>query len=72
MTARFNGKCAGCGTPTLKDSTIEYEYETKRAFHPECAPGVGNPRESTDDPYGGSAGESVVELAERLGFRKFA
>ena len=73
ITAKFNGQCAGgCGKPTLKGSTIEYDYQTKQVWHLQCAPGVGNPREPSDDPYGASAGESAVELAERLHYKPHA
>lgn len=36
ITAKFNGRCAECGEPTLKDSEIE--YVDKKAYHPACAP----------------------------------
>lgn len=64
ITARFNGKCAGsCGKPTLQGSTIEYDYESKKVWHPECAPGVGNPKETFNQPD-----ESASKLADRLLF----
>ncbi len=66
ITAKWNGKCAGCGKPTIKDSTVEYDWEAKKAYHPECRPGVGNPR-AYDDP-GEESGDSAAELADRLRF----
>jgi len=68
ITAKWNGKCAGCGKPTLKDSTIEYDWEKKLAYHPECRPGVGSSSGRSYDDPGYESGESAVELAERLRF----
>ncbi len=65
MTAKWNGTCPGCKKPTLKDSTIEYDYETKKAWHPECRPGVGNPREVIGE-Y--DSEQSGLALAEQLHF----
>ena len=64
MTAQWDGTCYACKKKTRKGSTIEYDYEIKKAYHPECRPGVG----SAGD-YGGDAESGGgADVAEQLGF----
>ena len=60
ISAKFAQRCRNCSEPIEVDSTIIYDDETKRAYHPHCAP----PDQA--ELYGQSA---ALELAESLGFR---
>lgn len=59
ITARFAGKCAGCGKPTPRGSEID--YVEKKAFHPACAPTDLLGDACAPDP-------DRIVLAERLGY----
>lgn len=57
ITARFDGRCAKCGKPTLKGTEID--YENKQARHPECC------EEDETAPS-----DEQLAIADRLGFKR--
>jgi len=57
ITAKFDGKCAACGQPTLRGSEIE--YVNKKAFHPNCIEAFQAAQKPDADQFA---------LASRLGF----
>ena len=59
MQSRFPGKCRCCGEAFEKGSDIDYDRDSRMAYLP------GHRPQADDEPD-----ESMVELADRLGFRK--
>ena len=53
MKALFAGSCARCGHAIKKGEEIDYDRESKKAYHPDCHD---------------SGAESPEDLADRLGF----
>ena len=41
MTARYNGRCAGCNGSIRRGETINYDRSRRSAYHPAC---------TSDDP----------------------
>lgn len=60
ILARFAQRCRECNGDIAIKGEIAYDDETKRAYHPECAP--AECRELFADP-------AAIELADSLGFR---
>ena len=62
ITAKFNGRCAGCGKPTKQGDEIE--YIEKKAYCVGC------------EPFHLEAEDIAIvdqlKLAERLGYREFS
>lgn len=40
INARFDGTCFACKKPTIAGNPIDYDRESKRAYHPNCATGI--------------------------------
>ena len=59
MQSLFPGKCRCCGKAFEKGSDIDYDRDSRMAYLP------GHRPQADDEPD-----ESMVELADRLGFRK--